>query len=527
MDPRPARPFAAAPPRSACALARSRRDRRDRAARSSGSAATCATSTTRRCTHALAHARAVYCAFVFDREILDALPAPRRPARRVHPRRACASWTRALAARGGGLIVRHARARDAICRARGASSRVEAVYANHDYEPAARDRDAAVAHALAERGIAFHTRKDQVIFERDEVLSQAGKPFSVFTPYRNAWLRALTPSHLEVASDVDAHAARARAAAGGAIAARSRRSRRWASRAPTCARWASCRAWRRRRARSRTFAQRIDDYRGARDFPAVKGPSYLSVHLRFGTVSIRELAAFAHARSLRARRRRRGDLAVRARLARLLRADPLASPARRRDGFKPEYDAPRASRTTGAHFAAWCEGRTGYPIVDAAMRQLNATGYMHNRLRMIAAIVPRQGPARRLALGRALLRRHADRLRPRVEQRRLAVGGLDRLRRAAVLPHLQPGDAVGALRRRTASSSAATCPSSRALDATRDPRAVARAAGDPAGEGRGDRPRLSRRRSSTTPSRARRRWRSSASSAGPRSDERRRAVPRR
>ncbi len=132
------------------------------------------------------------------------------------------------------------------------------------------------------------------------------------------------------------------------------------------------------------FRGRIDAYRAARDFPAIKGPSYLSVHLRFGTVSIRELVAFAHSRSLLPG----GDgaatwlseLVWREFYAQILWHHPHVV-AR---AFKPEYDA-LAFPNDPAHLAAWCDGKTGYPIVDAAMRQLNATGYMHNRLRMIAA----------------------------------------------------------------------------------------------------------------------------------------------
>ena len=132
------------------------------------------------------------------------------------------------------------------------------------------------------------------------------------------------------------------------------------------------------------FLDRIDDYGAARDFPAVKGVSYLSVHLRFGTISIRTLAARAHARSILPG----GDGASKW-LAELVWRDFYAQllwhfPHVASGAFKREYDG-LAFRNDEGRFAAWCEGRTGYPIVDAAMRQLNATGYMHNRLRMIAA----------------------------------------------------------------------------------------------------------------------------------------------
>jgi deoxyribodipyrimidine photo-lyase len=334
--------------------------------------------------HALARALAagppVYAAFVFDRDILDALPAPA-------DRRVEFIWESvheldaALRRRGGGLIVRHARAVEEVPRLADALD-VAAVYANHDYEPAALDRDAAVAHALADRGVAFRTCKDQVIFERAEVMTQTGRPFTVFTPYRNAWLKALAPAHL-APHDVDAHAAALAPPPPGhdrgipeLEAMGFERTNLAALRVvPGMSGGA---------ARLADFAGRIARYRDARDFPAVRGPSYLSVHLRFGTVSVRELVAFAHQASMQAG----GDGAA-AWLSELIWREFYAQilwhhPHVVAHSFKPEYDA-LAFPNDGVRFTAWCEGRTGYPIVDAAMRQLNATGYMHNRLRMIAA----------------------------------------------------------------------------------------------------------------------------------------------
>lgn len=139
---------------------------------------------------ALSNAREVHCAFIFDTDILDALPS--RQDRRVQfIRESLVELDAALRARGGGLIVRHGRASEEIpnlARELGVAS----VYANRDYEPAAKARDAAVAENLEALGIAFHTRKDQAIFDGDDVLTQAGRPFSVFTPYKNAWLKRLT-----------------------------------------------------------------------------------------------------------------------------------------------------------------------------------------------------------------------------------------------------------------------------------------------------------------------------------------------
>ena len=130
----------------------------------------------------------------------------------------------------------------------------------------------------------------------------------------------------------------------------------------------------------RDFLPRIGDYRNRRDFPAVKGPSYLSVHLRFGTISIRRLAREAIRRKNEGAATWLSELIWRDFYFQILHHHPRVVER----SFKPEYDAV-AFENDPAKFAAWCEGRTGYPIVDAAMRQLNQTGYMHNRLRMIAA----------------------------------------------------------------------------------------------------------------------------------------------
>jgi deoxyribodipyrimidine photo-lyase len=329
---------------------------------------------------ALAAARAVHCAFVFDRDILDRLPDPAdRRVEFIHG--SVTELAAAIKARGGGLIVRHASARTAIPEL-AAALRVDAVFAGRDYEPAALDRDAAVAAALAAAGIEFRTVKDHVIFERDEILAQSGTPFSVFTPYRNAWLKALTPAHVapHVAPPGPGVLAPLPPGSTGGVpelaALGFRRTNLGAlGVVPGMTGGAAL---------VRDFRARIDRYREARDFPAVKGPSYLSVHLRFGTVSIRELAAFAHARSLEADGAGAGtwlsELVWREFYAQILWHHPHVV-AR---AFKPAYDA-LAFTNDPARLKAWCDGATGYPIVDAAMRQLSATGYMHNRLRMIAA----------------------------------------------------------------------------------------------------------------------------------------------
>ena len=342
--------------------------------------------------HALRSARKVWCAFVFDRDILDPLLAAGRAAdRRVEFIRdslvGVDAELRALAASHGiegvGLIVRHGRAQDEIP-ALAAQLGVQAVYANHDDEPAALARDARVRGRLAEQGVALHTSKDVVVFERDEVLTQSGGIFSVFTPYKNAWLRKLKPHDLEphaVAHHAAALAPLPVAHAGGVPALDAigfARSNLHQLRLPSGPAGAH--------ELLDDFLHRIDHYHETRDFPAVKGPSYLSTHLRFGTVSIRRLAREAHQR--RAAASRGAEVWLSELIWRDFYHQILAHhPRIVSESYKPAYDRIRwdHGKRADALFAAWCEGRTGYPLVDAAMQQINQTGYMHNRLRMVVA----------------------------------------------------------------------------------------------------------------------------------------------
>lgn len=324
--------------------------------------------------HAALHAAlrghgAVHCAFVFDTEILDALAS--RTDRRVdfiwH---SVAELQAALAGRGGGLHVLQGRARDEIPRL-AASLGVGAVYANRDYEPQALERDREVGERLAAAGIAFHTRKDQVIFELEEVLSGAGTPYSVFTPYKNAWLKKLDDFSVK-SYPVERHVGRL-VRSQSDLPSLQQLGFEPAPMALPCGASGGKRLF-------ADFKRRIDDYAKQRDFPALKGPSYLSVHLRFGTVSIRELVRFAWKRKGKGAATWLSELCWRDFYFAVLAARPDVT----RHAFKREYDALRWD-DDAALWQAWCEGTTGYPLVDAAMRQLNTTGYMHNRLRMVSA----------------------------------------------------------------------------------------------------------------------------------------------
>ena len=325
---------------------------------------------------ALCAARRVHCVFVFDREILDTLPS--KSDRRVE-----FIWESVIELRhtleklGGRLTVLHDRADEAIP-ALAMKLAVNAIYANEDYEPAAIARDAHVRASLAQSGIDFVTSKDHVIFEKSEILTQAGGTYSVFTPYKNAWLKKLDDSKLK-AYPVEEYAHRLVKAPQPMPTLESLGFQRTnlAALGIVCGESGAHNLL-------QDFVSRIDQYHEARNFPAVKGVSYLSVHNRFGTVSIRTLASVAYAETLRGKNPGAetwlSELIWRDFYFQILFHHPRVADS----AFRPEYDA-ISWPNDPSHFAAWCEARTGYPIIDAAMRQINQTGYMHNRLRMIVA----------------------------------------------------------------------------------------------------------------------------------------------
>ena len=325
--------------------------------------------------HAALHAAleahcAVHCVFVFDTEILNGLASS--AGRRVtFVWQSVRELKAALEARGGGLNVLHGRAREEVPRL-ARSLCVGAVYANRDYEPQAIARDAAVAKALREVGIDFRTRKDQVIFELDEVRTRTGGAYAVFTPYKRAWLAKLESRHF-AARDIEPLASHLAPAPAGTMP--SLQTLGFKSTEPALAAGMSgaTQLW-------QAFRRRLADYAKRRDFPELIGTSRLSVHLRFGTISIRELVRHARARLSPGAETWLSELIWREFYFAILASRPDVVD----HAFRPEYDVLQWEDDENA-FRAWCEGRTGYPLVDAAMRELNATGTMHNRLRMVTA----------------------------------------------------------------------------------------------------------------------------------------------
>jgi deoxyribodipyrimidine photo-lyase len=237
--------------------------------------------------------------------------------------------------------------------------KVKAVYTNHDYEPYARVRDAKIKELLESKGVAFHSYKDQVIFEKDEVMKDDGSPYTVFTPFSKKWKAKLNafyqksyptekyfgnlihikPLPFPTLKDIGFEYTET------------------------------------------IFPERavkmsiIKNYHEKRDIPGINGTSRLGVHLRFGTVSIRTLVQLA----VKKNETWLNELIWREFYQMILWHFPKVEQA-----FKPQYDRIQWRNNT-KEFELWCEGKTGYPIVDAGMRELNATGFMHNRVRMVVA----------------------------------------------------------------------------------------------------------------------------------------------
>lgn len=335
--------------------------------------------------HALRRFRVVHCVFVFDKDILETLP--NRTDRRVEFIHASvaqlqvglAQLAKTQGVPNGGLIIRIGPAVPCIIEL-AQKLGVDEVLANRDYEPDAISRDQQVADNLRTLGIAFSDYKDQVLLDRNEVLTQKGQPYSVFTPYKRAWLKQLDEFQLKP-YPVERHARHLASlpAGEGLLPTLSdlgfTRTNLSELALPTGMQGAQTLL--------KDFVARMTNYHEARDYPSRKGVSYLSVHLRFGTVSIRQIAALAVERTAS------GCLGAQTWLSELAWRDFYFMilwhyPQVVQQAFKPKYDQIQWDEAPEL-WQAWCEGRTGYPIVDAAMRQLHQTGYMHNRLRMIVA----------------------------------------------------------------------------------------------------------------------------------------------
>ncbi len=304
---------------------------------------------------ALASGLPVVPLFIFDTEILGRLE-DKDDLRVQFIRSRLDEIDRTLRASGSGLVVKRGRSKD-VWRSLLGELNIKFVYFNRDYEPAAIARDAGVSALLAKSGVEARSFKDQVIFEASEVRKDSGGPYTVFTPYSRKWKALLTEEALRPARAGKGSFFRHKARGVPALAELGFRSRPFEFPSP------------------RIDRGLLRAYGETRDVPALRGTSRLGVHLRFGTVSVRELAAVAR----RTSEAWLNELIWREFFMQILFHFPHVA-----DGpFRPEY-AGIAWRHDEAQFRAWREGRTGYPIVDAGMRELSETGFMHNRARMIA-----------------------------------------------------------------------------------------------------------------------------------------------
>lgn len=309
--------------------------------------------------HALKNNHPVVPVFIFDKNILDDLE-DKKDKRVTFIYEAVERLQQELMKLNSGLEVYYSFPSEAFENLFG-KYKVEKVFTNQDYEQYAIDRDNEIKKLLQTQQASFHSYKDQVIFEKDEVMKDDGSPYTVFTPYSRKWKEKLNDFYL-----------------------RSYRTKKYFSNFYKQSAQQICSL------KSMGFEKAdepfpsaepdpeiIEKYKEQRDFPGIRSTSKLGVHLRFGTISIRELARFAKDKS----KTFLDELIWRDFYQMILWQFPQV---RKGESFRKEFDRIHW-RNNEKEFELWTEGKTGYPIVDAGMRELNATGFMHNRVRMIVA----------------------------------------------------------------------------------------------------------------------------------------------
>ncbi len=307
--------------------------------------------------HALSSGHPVLPVFIFDSNILDELK--NKKDKRVHfIHDALAGMQQKLVKAGSSLTVLYSTPLQAFTKLV-QHYNIKTVYTNHDYEPYAQQRDEEIKTLLSQHGITFQSYKDQVIFEKNEVTKDNGEPYTVYTPYSRKWKERLgttvtlydtnklsgnffkcSPQPIPALADIGFEPAP-----------------------------------------PGTVAAKLDEdiarhYDKTRDLPAIAGTTKMGIHLRFGTVSIRELVN----KALQLNGTYLNELIWREFYQMILWHFPHVV----NHSFRKEYDKINW-RNNEREFELWCNGQTGYPIVDAGMRELNETGFMHNRVRMIVA----------------------------------------------------------------------------------------------------------------------------------------------
>lgn len=307
--------------------------------------------------HALGTNREVLPIFIFDSNILEELPKDDHRVAFIH--QLLEQMNSGLNEHGRKLAVFHGNPEDIFAKLI-AEHKIGNVFTSHDYEPYAIKRDEAISKLLKKHGIGFVTFKDQVIFEKSEVVKDNGEPYVVFTPYSKRWLETLKNRGLpnfpseQYLSKIAKHNYT----------------------------FPSLQDIGFEKSRLQVFDYHltpkiIKEYEETRDFPAIEGTSRISPYLRFGALSIRKVVSKAIAENNKTFLK---ELIWREFFMQILWHFPHTTTK----AFKPEYDRIRW-RHAEKEFGKWCEGKTGYPMVDAGMRELNQTGFMHNRVRMVVS----------------------------------------------------------------------------------------------------------------------------------------------
>ncbi|MBK0384116.1 deoxyribodipyrimidine photo-lyase [Pedobacter sp. SD-b] len=308
--------------------------------------------------HALKSGFKVLPIFIFDKNILDKLE-DKDDARITFIYQEIEKLKTQIQKHNSSLLVKYGKPDDVWANIL-SDYEVRAVYTNHDYEPYATERDESLNQYFSKKDIPFYTFKDQVIFEKSEIVKDDGDPYVVFTPYKKKWLAKLKDFYIKPYPTEKYLTEFIPVKSFDLPTLKSLGFEKSTQHFP-----------------DKEFKNVLKNYGVDRDYPAKDATSRLSVHLRFGTVSIRNLVKVAQ--------KEKSDVW----LSELIWRDFYFSiiyhfPHSAKDSFRKEYDQIKW-RNNEKEFEAWCHGKTGYPIVDAGMRQLNETGFMHNRIRMVVA----------------------------------------------------------------------------------------------------------------------------------------------
>ncbi len=322
----------------------------------------------------LKNSEETYVAFIFDSRILDKLHN-KNDARVTFIMDSLKEIEKTLAKHGSSLIVRYGDPLEeipSIIKEHG----IEALFFNRDYEPYAKERDQKIEKTLLNKGIHLFNYKDHVFYEKNEILNGQQEIYKVFTPYKNKWLEVFR-AHESFVPDYQCDLKKLAKIKN----PKSVLTHDWYYdicfvETPSLLPGGSTKAL----LRLEDFKERIEEYKTARDVPAIEGTSLLSAYIRMGNLSIRDMIKVSLEKKTLGHQTWLSEIIWRDFYQMILDHYPHVD----KNCFRPEYDQIKWPGKK-SDFTKWCDGETGYPLVDAAMRCLNTTGMMHNRLRMVVA----------------------------------------------------------------------------------------------------------------------------------------------